>query len=100
MQDALLYALEQDVRRDALVGDRLNAVRQDVLHGRVSPFRAARELLALFNAGPNGARLPPKPGFRLSPGLRNGYTLALPPNPLRIGHAFPAPVSRAPRSRA
>ncbi len=48
MQDALLFALEQDVRRDALVGDRLTAMRQDVLHGRISPFRAARELLALF----------------------------------------------------
>jgi LAO/AO transport system kinase len=48
MQDALLYALEQDVRRDPLVGERLTAMRQDVLRGRVSPFRAARELLALF----------------------------------------------------
>jgi LAO/AO transport system kinase len=48
MHDALLYALEQDLRRDALVGERLTAMRQDVLHGRISPFRAARELLALF----------------------------------------------------
>jgi hypothetical protein len=52
MQDALLFALEQDVRRDALVSDRLTAMQQDVLHGRVSPFRAARELLALFKRRP------------------------------------------------
>ena len=48
MQEALLHALEQEVRRDTLVSDRLTAMRQEVVHGRISPFRAARELLDLF----------------------------------------------------
>ncbi len=40
------------VRRDAASADRLAAMQQDVLHGRVSPFRAARELLTLFRRHP------------------------------------------------
>jgi LAO/AO transport system kinase len=48
MKDALLFGLEQEIRRDPAVGRRLGTVQQDVLHGRVSPFRAARELLTLF----------------------------------------------------
>ena len=48
MKEALLFGLEQEVRRDPVVSRRLSAMQQDVLHGRVSPFRAARELLALF----------------------------------------------------
>jgi len=48
MREALLFGLEQEIRRDPAVGRRLGAVQQDVLHGRVSPFRAARDLLTLF----------------------------------------------------
>jgi GTPase len=48
MKDALLYGLEEEFRRDAVVNGRLSGMQQDVLEGRVSPFRAARELLALF----------------------------------------------------
>mgnify|MGYP003586194707 CR=1 FL=1 len=54
MREALLFGLEQEIRRDPAVGRRLASVQQDVLHGRVSPFRAARELLTLFR--------PPTPG--------------------------------------
>lgn len=54
MREALLFGLEQEIRRDPAVGRRLATVQQDVLHGRVSPFRAARELLTLFR--------PPSPG--------------------------------------
>ncbi|MBP1635622.1 MAG: transport system ATPase [Acidobacteria bacterium] len=56
MKEALLFGLEQEIRRDPAVSRRLGTVQQDVLHGRVSPFRAARELLTLFRrpaaAGP------------------------------------------------
>lgn len=48
MKDTLLYGLEEEFRRDAAVNGRLAAMQQDVLEGRVSPFRAARQLLALF----------------------------------------------------
>ncbi|MBP7568604.1 MAG: methylmalonyl Co-A mutase-associated GTPase MeaB [Acidobacteria bacterium] len=52
MKEALLFGLEQEIRRDPAVRRRLDAVQQDVLHGRVSPFRAARELLTLFRQPP------------------------------------------------
>lgn len=48
MREALLYGLEQEIRRDDVINDRLAAVREEVRAGRLSPFRAAHELLALF----------------------------------------------------
>jgi LAO/AO transport system kinase len=45
MREALLYGLEQEVRRDPAVSDRLAATREDVRAGRLSPFRAAQDLL-------------------------------------------------------
>jgi LAO/AO transport system kinase len=48
MRDALLLGLEQEVRRDAAVNAELAEMRQQVRAGRLSPFRAARDLLRLF----------------------------------------------------
>ena len=48
MRDALLGGVEDAVRNDAAVSSRFSALRQDVLDGRLSPFRAARDLLDLF----------------------------------------------------
>jgi LAO/AO transport system kinase len=48
MKDALLDGLEREVRRNAEVNGRFGAMRKDVAKGRISPFRGARELLALF----------------------------------------------------
>ena len=48
MKEALLYGLEQEVRRDRAVNSRMAAMEQEVLQGRVSPFRAARDLLDAF----------------------------------------------------
>lgn len=48
MRDALLDGLEREVRRDPAVRGRLGAMQEDVARGRISPFRGARELLALF----------------------------------------------------
>jgi LAO/AO transport system kinase len=50
LRDALLHGLEQEITRDALVSGQLAAMQQDVLHGRLSPFRAARQLLSLFRS--------------------------------------------------
>jgi LAO/AO transport system kinase len=48
MRDALLLGLEQEVRHDAAVNAELAEMRQQVRAGRLSPFRAARDLLRLF----------------------------------------------------
>jgi LAO/AO transport system kinase len=48
LKEALLGGLENEFLRDPQVRERLEAVKQDVLAGRVSSFRAARDLLALF----------------------------------------------------
>jgi LAO/AO transport system kinase len=48
MKDALLDGLEREVRRNAAVNRRFLAMQEDVVRGRISPFRGARELLALF----------------------------------------------------
>ena len=48
MREALLLGLEQDVRRDRTITDRLAAMRAEVRSGRLSPFRAARDLLAAY----------------------------------------------------
>jgi LAO/AO transport system kinase len=48
MRDALLYGLEQEVRRNEVVNDRLDDMRTAVVEGRVSPFRAAHDLLETF----------------------------------------------------
>jgi LAO/AO transport system kinase len=48
MREALLYGLEQEIRRDDAVNDRLAAMREEVRAGRLSPFRAAHDLLRLF----------------------------------------------------
>jgi LAO/AO transport system kinase len=49
MRDALLYGIEEDFHRQA--GGRLEQMQQDVLKGLISPFRAARTLLARFRSG-------------------------------------------------
>ncbi len=51
MRDALLYGLEQEIRRDDAINDRLDAMREEVRAGRLSPFRAAHDLLRLFRRG-------------------------------------------------
>lgn len=48
MKDALLDGLEREVRRNAAVNGRFTAMQDDVAQGRVSPFRGARDLLAMF----------------------------------------------------
>jgi LAO/AO transport system kinase len=48
MRDALLYGLEQELRRDEAITDRLAVMEQHVIEGRLSPFRAAHDLLAAF----------------------------------------------------
>jgi LAO/AO transport system kinase len=48
MREALLYGLEQEVRRDHAVNARLDDMRLQVRAGRLSPFRAAQDLLHLF----------------------------------------------------
>ena len=48
MREALLSGLDQAVRNDEAISGRMSAMEQDVRDGRVSPFRAARELLAAF----------------------------------------------------
>jgi LAO/AO transport system kinase len=61
MKDALLYGLEQEIRRDDAINDRLGAMEQDVLQGKVSPFRAARDLLSLFRRHRGHADTPTAP---------------------------------------
>ncbi|MCC7153818.1 MAG: methylmalonyl Co-A mutase-associated GTPase MeaB [Bryobacterales bacterium] len=48
LQEALLAGLEEEFLRDPAVRNRLDSVRDEVLAGRTSSFRAARQLLALF----------------------------------------------------
>ena len=48
MRDALLYGLEQAVRNDERISGRMGSVEIDVRAGRLSPFRAARDLLTAF----------------------------------------------------
>jgi LAO/AO transport system kinase len=48
MREALLLGIEQDIRRDRAVTDRLAAVRADVRAGRLSPTGAARIVLSAF----------------------------------------------------
>jgi LAO/AO transport system kinase len=48
MRDALLYGLEQAVRNDERISGRMGSVELDVRAGRLSPFRAARDLLTAF----------------------------------------------------
>ena len=48
MKEALLYEIEEELRRDVVVDERFAASRCEVAEGRLSPFLAARELLALF----------------------------------------------------
>ena len=48
MNDALLYGIKEELRRDPIVNQRLTALRHEVSEGGASPFLAARELLALF----------------------------------------------------
>jgi len=50
MQEALLSGLEVSFHRNARVKSRQAALEADVLAGRISPFRAARELLELFRS--------------------------------------------------
>ncbi len=48
LNEALLDGLERQVRRSPSIRARLDAVKGEVARGRLSPFRAAREVLALF----------------------------------------------------
>jgi LAO/AO transport system kinase len=48
MRDALLYGLEQALRRDERISRQIEPMQRDVRAGRLSPFRAARDLLAAF----------------------------------------------------
>jgi len=48
MREALLYGLEQEFRRDDAIADRLAAMRAEVRSSRLSPFRAAADLLTAF----------------------------------------------------
>ena len=48
MREALLLGLEQEIRRDRVVTDHLAAMRAEVRSGRLSPFHAARNVLAAF----------------------------------------------------
>jgi LAO/AO transport system kinase len=48
MKEALLDGLEREVRRNARVNQQFTEMQASVASGRVSPFRGARELLALF----------------------------------------------------
>ena len=48
MREALLLGLEQDIRRDRTITDRLAGLHAEVRSGRLSPFRAARDLLAAY----------------------------------------------------
>ena len=49
MRDALLDGLQREIRRDGAVSSRLHALEHDVRAGRVSPFKAAREVLRMFH---------------------------------------------------
>jgi LAO/AO transport system kinase len=46
MREALLYGLEHELRRDPAIGARLAAMQADVRSGKLSPFRAAHDLLS------------------------------------------------------
>lgn len=48
MREALLFGLEQEIRRDDEVAGRLASMQAEVRSGRLSPFRAARDLLDAF----------------------------------------------------
>lgn len=48
MREAILLGLEQEIRRDRVVTDHLAAMRAEVRSGRLSPFRAARNVLTTF----------------------------------------------------
>ncbi len=48
MREAILLGLEQEIRRDRIVTDHLSAMRAEVRSGRLSPFRAARNVLTAF----------------------------------------------------
>ncbi len=48
MREAILLGLEQEIRRDRVVTDHLAAMRAEVRSGRLSPFRAARNVLTAF----------------------------------------------------
>jgi LAO/AO transport system kinase len=51
MRDALLLGIEEEFRREAVDGGRLAAMQRNVLEGKLSPFRAARQLLGRFRSG-------------------------------------------------
>jgi LAO/AO transport system kinase len=48
MREAILLGLEQEIRRDRVVTNHLAAMRAEVRSGRLSPFRAARDVLTAF----------------------------------------------------
>lgn len=48
MKDALLDGIEEELRRGVAVDERFAASQRQVAEGRLSPFLAARQLLALF----------------------------------------------------
>ena len=53
MNELTMLGLEEQFRRDCAVAARLPVLREEVRAGRVTPFAASRELLALFRFQPN-----------------------------------------------
>lgn len=49
MNELTMLALEEAFQSDPAVAARLPALREDVRHGRTTPFAASRELLSLFH---------------------------------------------------
>ena len=57
MNELTMLGLEEQFRRDCAVAARLPVLREEVRAGRVTPFAASRELLALFRFQPNDKRI-------------------------------------------
>jgi len=52
MNELTMLGLEEQFRRNHAVAERLPVLREEVHHGRMTPFAASRELLALFRRQP------------------------------------------------
>jgi LAO/AO transport system kinase len=52
MNELTMLGLEEQFRRNHSVAERLPVLREEVHHGRMTPFAASRELLALFHRQP------------------------------------------------
>ncbi|HEY6271958.1 MAG TPA: methylmalonyl Co-A mutase-associated GTPase MeaB [Terriglobales bacterium] len=58
MKDALLCGIEEELRRDTVVSEPLAAAQRDVSEGRLSPFLAARQILALLRGEERSNQVP------------------------------------------